>query len=200
MDGKVEVTLEGLDDFLGIIEGERYSLVKRLERAIWEILFRLQRDAKRRVPVEFGTLRNNINIDVDTSLLGNVTGEIGPPTGKGLFYANYLEYGTRFIAGGRVKALGDGDDITDADAIKQWPAKNAGFINEKTGELIAPAALRAAEKSAQSGSGAEQMPWLRPAVNKNEAWIHKKILQAVQQQVPKRKPQERDQFGRFLKN
>ncbi len=67
----------------------------------------------------------------------------------------HLEYGTEDIAGGKVKALGDSPEITDDQAVKNWPAVDG-----------------------RGGTG-QQMPWLRPAVNAIEDWIEDQIEDAL---------------------
>lgn len=69
-------------------------------------------------------------------------------------YAAFIEFGTRWIAGGEVKALGLNPNITDASAVTSWPAKEAG--------------------GAKSG---EQTPFLRPAFMALEPWILKRLKQ-----------------------
>ena len=129
--------------------------------------------AKKRAPVDEGTLRNAISYNVKNTATSVVL-YVGVPAE--LDYAAHVEFGTKYIAGGRVKALGLGDDITDADAIKLWPAKNEetryskgpdkGFLSMKTGQFNnakAKAAHDEAVAQVLSGGVAEQMPWLRPA-------------------------------------
>jgi hypothetical protein len=106
-------------------------------------------EAKRRCPVGprivgSGTLRNSISYNVIEGTLG-VWLDVGVPSE--MHYAIYVEFGTRFIAKGAVLALGPDPGITDAQAIKDWPAKAAN-ANETT-----------------YGAGEEQMPWLRTAYN-----------------------------------
>lgn len=60
---------------------------------------------------------------------------------NGLVVSNtVIEFGSDLIAGGAVKALGDATDITDVQAITDWPTKRK-----------------------RGGSANQQMPWLRPA-------------------------------------
>lgn len=92
------------------------------------------KEAKKRVPVDTGRLRNSITKEVigeGDSLVVRV--------GSNVEYAKYVEFGTADIAGGRVQALGTGPVITDEDAITSWPAKE------------------------RDGARREQMPFLRPA-------------------------------------
>ena len=49
-------------------------------------------------------------------------------------YPVYVEFGTKYIAGGRVLALGFEPTITDAQAVKFWPAKNTGQDVGSTGK------------------------------------------------------------------
>lgn len=94
-------------------------------------------EAQRRVPVDTGLTRNTIIKEpVNTK-----DGELSIAVGSNQLHSNYIEFGTKRIAGGAVKNLGTSPAITDADAIKDWPALQD-----------------------RGGSG-QQMPWLRPAAN-----------------------------------
>jgi hypothetical protein len=142
--------LRGIDPFTKQIDLFRREISVRIEKILWEIMFKLQREAKRRVPVDTGFLRNSININV-TTRPSEAVGEIGTH----VIYGVYLEYGTKWIAGGAVKALGTSPEITDAEAIKSWPA------------LV------------ERGGSGQQMPWLRTAVNSQEDWIQQKFTEAL---------------------
>lgn len=112
-------------------------LVEALEQSgvAWQV------EAIKRVPEDTGDLAAGIESNVYTAPAGYVL-EVGTNVTKdGVCYAVYVEWGTDIIASGRVKALGDGPYITDAQAIHTWLAKE----------------LRGATKPA------EQMPWLRPS-------------------------------------
>lgn len=96
--------------------------------------------AIRRVPVRSNRLKQGI-ITV-TFMEGKlIVTEVGTNvrSDTGFPYPTVLEFGSKHIAGGAVKSLGDSPDITDAEAITDWPA------------------LR------ERGGTAQQMPWLRPA-------------------------------------
>lgn len=90
--------------------------------------------AQRRVPVNEGTLRESIVAEVSFE-----RGSIVLVVGTNVDYSIFIEFGTRFIAKGEVLALGTDPEITDAMAVKTWPALEG-----------------------RDGSG-QQMPWLRPA-------------------------------------
>lgn len=112
--------------------------------------------AKRRVPVgelpggqSSGRLQQGIihatfeeRGDVVTEVGTNVTGENGEQ------YPLFLEMGTDRIAGGQVKQqfgepAGFPAIVTDAEAVKSWPAKDEGT----------------------TGGPRQQMPWLRPSLH-----------------------------------
>lgn len=114
--------------------------------------------SKRRCPVDEGTLRNSISYDV-VRLPTGIRLDVGVPAK--MFYAIFVEFGTRHIAGGRVLALGPDADITDAQAIKDWPAKSA----EADGTTY--------------GSGEEQMPWLRTGFTSIQDVAENLIFHAV---------------------
>lgn len=149
-----------------------------------------RREAIERVPVDEGRLRNAIL--TNTYLVGDqYHTETGTNVEK---YPAFVEFGTRYIAGGRVKALGQRVDITDAQAIKLWPAKNFGSLNLKTGgrkaglidEKSGRANLRvieAIDKRLAAGRAQESMPWLRPSFQKIKAQAIE-MLQAALEPPP----------------
>lgn len=120
--------------------------IRKLEKAHRVIGQRVKGEAQRRVPVETNRLKQGILTVTSRDAQGFVT-EVGTnvKSEKGFPYPVVLEFGSKFIASGRVVALGEGTDISDADAIKDWPAKASGGPQ-------------------QGGkSSREQMPWLRPS-------------------------------------
>jgi len=138
-----------LDDLAKAFGSWDDDSVKRLVKAHKRIGVRHKGEAVKRVPVDQSTLKQRITTHTDKSAAGtDVTTETGTNVPD---YPIFLEFGTRYIAGGRVKALGDGVGITDAQAVKDWPAK--------------------------TGSR-QQMPWLRPAFNSIRAWALKQIEEA----------------------
>lgn len=149
---------------------------RRLKTAHRKIGALHRQEAVKRVPVDEGTLRQRIltNTYETDGMIFTETGTNIPE------YPIYIEFGTKYIAGGRVKRLGTAPDLTDAQAITLWPAKNFGSlvdflggskdrrpgqIDEETGKanerIVAGFAARLARGGAQ-----EQMPWLRPAFQK----------------------------------
>jgi hypothetical protein len=91
--------------------------------------------AARRVPVDKGRLKSSIV----AAPVQYIRGSLVLVVGTDVTYSLYVEFGTKFIAGGDVLALGQSPEITDAMAVRDWPA-----LRER------------------SGSG-QQMPWFRPA-------------------------------------
>lgn len=147
--------------------------VKKLEKAHKRIGKRWQAEAVKRVPVDSGTLKQRI-IE-NTYREGQ---KIITECGSNVPYAVYVEFGTRHIAGGRVLALGPGTGITDADAIKDWPAKEAGgVVGGRSGNAAVDAALLARAKRGQAN---EQMPWLRPAFNSIKDWAISELTKATE--------------------
>lgn len=127
------------------IEIWRRGGVAQLERSFKIIGQRVKGEAQKRVPVETNRLKQGLltstfisGDEITTEVGTNVKSETGFP------YAVVLEFGSRHIAEGRVQALGEDPDITDDQAITEWPAKTK---------------RRAAK---------QQMPWLRPAWKKVE--------------------------------
>jgi len=100
--------------------------------------------AKERVPVSAtensGRLERSIFSNVYKDGFHGLVLEVG----TNMEYGVYVEFGTRYIAGGQVLALGFGPEVTDAQAVDEWQAKS--------------------ERTEGGGlSNDQQMPWLRPA-------------------------------------
>lgn len=148
------------------------DLKAKLRAVHLEVGMRWQAEAIKRVPVDTSTLKQRIlkNVYVDNQYV-YVT-EVGTNIPE---YPIDLEFGTKWIARGRVLALGTSTQITDQQAIHMWPAKEADAIKEtsysintnderlnKTGDLAGPN---------QKGGPQEQMPWLRPAFNSIKTWV-----------------------------
>jgi hypothetical protein len=150
------------------------SLLDNLVRVLKTIGVRWKGEAQKRVPVDEGTLKQRILYEVFKEA-GNWICAVG----TNVPYGKFLEFGTKWIAGGRVQALGEGSDITDAQAIKNWPAKNAGFVDEKTG-VANQAAVSASLRAHQRGSPQEEMPWLRSSLSAIKAWAIQAIIEAAQ--------------------
>ncbi len=127
-------------------EGQaRYKLAHRRIGQRWRT------EAAKRVPVDESTLKQRIVANTFDEGGGRLVTEVGSNVPQAVF----TEFGTEFIAGGEVKArfgepAGFPVLVTDAEAVKEWPAKSAE-------ELF-------------SGGGMEQMPWLRPAFNGIRSW------------------------------
>ncbi len=130
--------LDGLTEFEKILQQSVPKTRDKLKLAMRDIATMWQMQAKLRAPVDTGILRNQVLNEhgIDTR------GEFFAAVGSNQKYAKFVEFGTKYIAGGQVQALGTRPDITDTEAIKSWPAKDKG------------------------GGQREQMPWLRPA------WMH----------------------------
>lgn len=115
-------------------------------------------DARKRVPVETGNLRNAI-LSNTFIVANNIVTEVGTNVRE---YPIYLEFGTELIAGGAVKAIGDDAHITDAQAVTSWAAL------------------------AERGGSNQQMPWLRPAWTVNIGWFVAKLNDAFDPPKQKR--------------
>ena len=148
---RVTTHIFGLDELTRILSLWTPSVKQNLERAFRDITTEWAREAKLRVPVETGQLRNSILTEVGWDEQG-IFGAVGTNVRHGVF----TEFGTDRIAGGRVKALGTGAEITDAQAIKDWPAK------------------------AKDGAQREQMPWLRTAFHVVLPKAQRRIARAIE--------------------
>lgn len=164
---KVGVRLKGEKELQSLLRRYGKQAQPELKEAARDICTAWKRAAAHRAPVGLtGALRNSILTDVSAGR-GVVRGEVG----SNQTYAPFVEFGTRWIAGGQVAALGTGPDVTDAQAVRLWPAKDA----DRQGDSPQLAAARSAR-----GSADEQMPWLRPAFNSIRAWAVKRLIQALQ--------------------
>lgn len=117
---------------------------KELKRRFRIIGVRVKGQAQRRVPVRSNRLKQQIITVTNEDESGNLVTEVGTnvKSKKGFPYPVVLEFGSKHIAQGRVKMLGEESGISDAEAVTEWPAKTA-----------------------RQGGGKQQMPWLRPAWN-----------------------------------
>lgn len=165
---------DGLDEFVKKLGRWTKEGRKRLIRAHKIIGQRWLAEMKKRVPRDDGTLAQRLLTNTYEE-----NGEIITENGSNLAYAKYLEFGTQFIAGGAVKALGDSPDLTDADAIHDWPAKRAEAIKQTSASRDtsggATGRLRNAGGQFVGGRPQEQMPWLRPSFTEIRKWAIKQI-------------------------
>lgn len=169
----------------------------KLLKAHKQIADRWRSEAVKRVPVFSSRLKQGIlsnayeqGLEIIAECGTNVTGDKGEP------YPVYLEFGTKYIARGRVLALGFGPYVTDAQAIRFWPAKNTGqdvVINKKTGAkrykdgridaVTGEANMKlhdAIERRLARGGADEQMPWLRSAFWKIRDWAVQHIDASIE--------------------
>lgn len=135
-----------LNNFSVRLKGLVDATQERVSKAIELIVARWHAECVKRVPVDEGFLRNRILTNTKADKDG-IVGEVG----SNLDYAVFLEFGTKHIARGLVKALGERVDITDAEAIKNWPAKDQLKIGDGAGSM-------------------ERMPWLRTSWMAIEDW------------------------------
>jgi hypothetical protein len=148
---------------------------KEFERSHRKIGERFKQEAKQRVPVDESRVKNAILANT-YSENGEVITEVGTNVQE---YPIYIEFGTERIAGGRVAALGDDIGITDADAVKLWPAKNRDIVDETTGKANTRV-VNALQKGFDRGRPQEQMPWLRPSFEKIRVWAVALLIAALQ--------------------
>lgn len=132
--------------FSSRMEKAREKFVTGCRQLMKETVEKWVVEAKKRVPYDTGVLYESIEGVVE--VMGDTIMGI---VGSSIPWAVFVEWGTRYIAGGRVYALGLGPDVTDAEAIKMWPAK------------------------AERGGGDDQMPWLRPSWWAIEPWFMEQL-------------------------
>lgn len=136
-------------------------------------------ESKKRCPVDEGRLRNSIRTNTYRDSAGLITTEVG----SNLEYAPHIEFGTKHIAEGRVKALGLVAELTDAQAIHDWPAKR-GEATDATSALIDARGRRRTAKG-RFASVQEQMPFMRPAFMRIRQWIIDRFNEALTPPPPK---------------
>lgn len=179
MAGEIEITLhtefsQELRKLADMLRAWDKSLLDDVVKALKIIGKRWQAEAIKRVPVDTGNLKQRILTETYKDGSGDYTTAVG----TNVPYGKWLEFGTKFIAGGRVEALGDSINITDDQAVKIWPAKNVGFVDNLTGKANARA-VAAAWKNHDAGNPQEQMPWLRPSFNAVKSWAIELLKEAM---------------------
>lgn len=122
-------------------------------------------EAKKRIPVDEGRARSSIMGNTYEDALGDIISEVGTNVPE---YPGYLEFGTNKIAGGRVKALGTDSEISDFEAIHNWPAKSRSATRKTSASMTTLGPLNAFFE--QVGGPQEQMPWLRTAWTQIKNW------------------------------
>ena len=182
---------QGFSNDLRMLE----QLVSRWESVSKEKVFKAFRrigvawkaEAQKRIPVDTGMARQHVLTNTYWDSLTNIVTETGSNLldKKGFSYPAALEFGTKWIAKGKVKALGDSPLITDSQAIHTWAAKE-GDATEKTSASFrkisgSPSGARFNRGGRFVGSGPqEQMPWLRPAFNRIRSWAEDEINKAME--------------------
>ena len=149
------MVLTGDGKMISTLERESSVIMPRLIKAMTFIGEVWVTEAKKRIPVDEGTARNHVLKEVTTGK-NTVTLAVG----GNLKYMVYIEFGTKTIAGGRVKQLGLVPNITDAQAVKSWPAKSQGLSGVEPGV---------------AANNKEQMPWLRTSFMA----IRKRAIRAI---------------------
>lgn len=175
---KIDMTLTGCEELEKFLRGRLAELRPKCERAMNLVGTRWVYEAKLRVPVDNGLLRNTIIKDAGFDFQGPYC-----QVGSNQKYAKYTEFGTQHIAGGAVEALGTGDEITDLQAVHSWPAKD-GDATRKTSAMIdtaggAKGRRRNSLGQFLRGRPQEQMPWLRPALAAIKHWIIGKLAEVI---------------------
>ena len=171
---------KSLDGFAGLLRTWQKEARRDLDKAMKRIGQRHKAEAVKRVPVDTSALKQRVLTNTFEDTVYNFVTETGTNVKD---YPVYLEFGTKHIAGGRVQALGDGVDITDTQAIHDWPAKQADGINRTSASRDATGGaagrLRNARGQFLKASPQEQLPWLRPAFNAIREWAVKQIEDAM---------------------
>lgn len=125
-----------LERLMKKIKGIKAKFDQRLEKAHRWGGKQVEAAAVKRAPVDTSNMKESIFSNTYAVKNGFIT-ETGTNIQE---YPIFVEFGTEYIAHGKVLALGTDWHITDADAIHDWAAKRK-----------------------DGGSPEESMPWLRPA-------------------------------------
>jgi len=154
---------------------------KQFETAFKRITMRWKNEAQKRVPVDTSHLKQNMLNAVKNKGM-RLIGEVG----TNVPYAAHLEFGTDYIAGGKVKALGMDPRITDAQAIHTWAAKEGDAIRRTSHSYYRGDLFNI--KSKKVGGPQEQMPFLRPAWMAIELWAIGEIRKVLHRVMKDLKP------------
>ncbi len=169
---KIQMSLLGASDLKNFLSGQVKQKRVEVGRAVKDVTVKWQMEAKLRVPVDTGFLRNSILREDGLDSQG-FYGAVG----SNAKYATFTEFGNQYIADGAVEALGTGPDVTDAQAVKVWPAKQAKIGNANVGK---DGRLREATGKFATGTQTRtQMPWLRTSFNAIREWAINRIAKAV---------------------
>lgn len=176
-----------LGGFAGALH--RWSVDGRREilMAFRQVGERFKGEAKKRVPVDEGRLRNAIMSNSYEDWAGDIITEVG----TNVEYGVYVEFGTKWIAGGAVKAIGLKPEVSDAEAVHWWKEKAGGAlrfdqsrpdsggyrmdnisIGFRGGQLVTVG-------GGAAGGPQEQMPWLRAAWSAIKDWARDLIFNAM---------------------
>lgn len=198
--------LIGLDNIDALAERWQDDLAKKAEGLMRRLAFRWHAEAVKRAPVKTGMLRNtllhNIFYESGSARFGPIVAEVGTNISEPEPYGEFVEFGTKRIAGGAVLAIGPRPDVDDFDAVHTWPAKEFDATAETSHEIVHNEGLTgvlAFGASAHEGLGSkiktgnfrgrllneagellkarpqEQMPWLRPAFFHIRDWVMKEL-------------------------
>lgn len=171
--------LRDLEDFERRVLAWSDAMQRQVKLALRRITNRWKSEAKKRVPVNKSTLKQQILSNVKVSAGYDFRGEVG----TNIDYGVYLEFGTKHIAGGRVKALGTRTDITDADAIHSWPAKEGEATKGTSASIDVSGGAIGRRRDARGqfvkGGAQEQMPWLRPSWMFIRIWAMQELENAI---------------------
>lgn len=157
---------------------------QRVFRAYRRVGVAWKAEAIKRIPVKTGMARQhvvtNTSWDGDHEIFTETGSNLTDPE-TGIPYPVYIEFGTKWIAKGRVKALGYDPFVTDSQAVHTWQAKEEDAIRKTSASYrkIDGGSARFNRFGEFVGSSPqEQMPWLRPAFNFIRDWAIREIEQS----------------------
>lgn len=200
--------LIGLEGLTKLAEKWNEKLRGQAFRLFTQLAFRWHAEAVKRVPVDEGILKNtlihNTYWENDTTIVTEL--------GTNLDYGGFVEFGTRFIAGGAVLAIGPKPEVTDTEAIHTWPAKQANETEKTSRSIIRDQGdhslfdlqgklhvgtfkgrLLNVSGNLLPARPQEQMPWLRASWVVVKPWFLEELIKLITRIDP-----PRDERGRFI--
>lgn len=89
----IKVELQGKEELIQKFDRLNEKIKQQINKLVATAAVNTQRDAKLRVPVRTGALRNSIMVQIDRGVYDSVFASVG----AFMPYASYVEYGTRFM-------------------------------------------------------------------------------------------------------
>lgn len=187
----------GLNGLETIVKEWGLAVNDRAFKLFTKLGFRWHAEAVKRVPVDEGTLKNTLIHNTYWEIGGGGTrgGALITELGTNLEYGDFVEFGTRRIAGGAVLQIGDKEDVSDFEAVHTWPAKERDASRRTSFEILHDEGefglmdLRGKIQVGQvrgrllnrdgellAARPQEQMPWLRASWHAVKPWFMQELV------------------------